>query len=159
MYFKLKRETVDLKTIRNEIANLAITVTQRLKRIEEMMEKAVNKERDTEEQILRRIQSEIRFIKERFGVSTFFEVQPDVVLVTTVGAVGTVLNTGKSTKNNIYEGMITAFWKALNREVPEHFTNLPPSTLRHTEGELKEVLGCDVKVTGYPGYQQYLPTR
>jgi hypothetical protein len=152
LHFKLKRETADLKTIRNEIANLAITVTQRLKHIEEMMEKAVNKERDTEEQILRRIQSEIRFIKERFGVSTFFEVQPDVVLVTTVGAVGTVLNTCKSTKDNIYEGMITAFWSALNKRVPEQFKDLPPATLRHTEEELKEELGCDVKVINYPGH-------
>lgn len=152
MYLKIKVEAEELEAIRNEIANLAVSVTQRLKSIEEVMEKAVNKERDTEEQILRCIQSEIRFIKERFGVSTFFEVQPDVVLVTTVGAIGTVLNTGKSTKDNIYEGMITAFWSALNREVPEQFTDLPPSTLRHTEEELKEVLGCDIKVINYPGH-------
>ena len=157
MQLKIKVEAEELEAIRNEIANLAVSVTQRLKSIEEVMQRLLNKEQAVEEQILRRIQSEIRFIKDRFGVSTKIEilvniVRPHILTVTTTGSTGVNLTIGNAFKDNVYEGMITAFWSALNREVPEQFTDLPPSTLRHTEEELKEELGCDVKVINYPGH-------
>lgn len=150
-------KTKELETIRNEIVNLAVTVTKRLKRIEELLEMRGNKEQEVEEQILRGIQGEINFIKGRFGVSVEMEIsvniiRPHEVTVTTRGARGNILHMANAVRTNVYECMLTAFWKALNRKVPDHFTGLPPTNLRHTEQELKEVLGCDVKVTGYPGH-------
>lgn len=155
MQLKIKVEAEELEAVRNEIANLAVSVTQRLKSMEELMQRLLNKEQDVEEQILRRIQSEIKFIKDRFGVSTEFEIcgSSNAVLVITTGGSGATLGICKRTKDNVYEGMITAFWSALNREVPKHLTGLPPAELRHTESELKEVLGCDVTVINYPKCQ------
>jgi len=154
LQLKIKVEAEEIEAIRNEIANLAVSVTQRLKSIEEVMQQLLNKEQAVEEQVLRQIQSEINFIKDRFGVSTEFEIcrSSNTVIVITTGGSGATLGICKRTKDNVYEGIITAFWSVLNKRVPEQFTDLPPSTLRHTEEELKEELGCDVKVINYPGH-------
>lgn len=150
MYLKLKVEAEELEAIRDEIANLAVSVTQRLKSMEELMQKLLNKEQDTEEQILKRINSEVTFIKNRFGVNTKFEIMKGIVSATTIGSTGIILHIGNAFKSNVYEGMITALCEALNREVPDQFKDLPPATLRHTEEELIEVLGCDVTIINYP---------
>lgn len=156
MYLKIKVESEELETIRDEIANLAINVTRKLNSLEKSLSRLFDKEKEAEEQILRRINNEIVFIKERFNVSTKLEVckHSYKVIATITGGTGNVLGEGTAIKNNIYEAMLTALWIALNREVPEHYRDLTPSNLRHTEQELREVLGCDdVTITTFAGYR------